>query len=206
MDHIRKEIRRALLVCMPYFVIVFFQNDLDKFLYDIHSRFGHPLLVLYLFIATVIIFALFIHTVIDLRENYKASGYRAVILVMIYLLTMINFFWSPVRISSEVFHSKIVYNASRREKYGHDLMKLRENGSMEIFYPGQFWMADWEYGKWHKKGDTFYLNYEKARNASDPKPDTLIVSDGLLTPVGIPTDTLNLYKNLFFRMYASRKK
>ena len=202
----KKEIRRALLVCFPYFVIVFFQHDLDKFLYAIHSRMGNPLLVVYLFSATVIILALFIHTIVDLRENYKASGYKAIILVMIYLISLVNSFWSPLRVSSEIFHSKIVYNASRRGEFGHDMMRLRENGSMEIFYPAQFWMADWEYGKWFKRGDTFYLNYDRGIDTFAAKPDTLILSEGLMTPIGIPTDTLNIYKDRFFRMAISRKK
>lgn len=206
MINIRKEIRRALLVCIPYFFIVFFQHDLDKFLYTIHSRMGNPLLVVYLLSATVIIFALFIHTAIGLRENYKASGYKAIILLMIYLISLINSFWSPLRVSSEIFHSKIVYNAGRRGEFGHDMMRLRENGCMEIFYPTQFWMADWEYGKWSKRGDTFFLSYDKGRDSAYIKPDTLIVSGGIMMPIGIPHDTFKIYKNLFFKMLTSRKK
>jgi hypothetical protein len=206
MDHIRKEIRRALLVCVPYFLIIFFLDDLDKFLFSIHSRLGNPLLVVYMFLATVIIFALLIHSFADLKENYKASGYKAMVPMMIYLISMLNSFWSPLRISSEIFHSKIVYSAFRREKYGHAKMKLRKNGSMDICYPAQFWMSDWEYGKWNKRGDTFFLNYDKGRDTAYVKPDTLILSDGLLTPIGIPSDTLKIYKDLFFRMPIVRKK
>jgi hypothetical protein len=206
MDHIRKEIKRALLVCVPYFVIIFFLDDLDKLLYSIHSRMGNPLLVVYMFLATVIIFALLIHTVVDLRENYKSSGYMAIVPLMIYLVALANSFWSPLRISSDIFHSKIVHRAFRREQYGHAKMRLRENGSMDICYPGPFGMSDWEYGQWRKSGDTFYLHYDRGRDTIDAKPDTLILSDGLLTPVGIPGDTLNIYRNHFFKMAISRKK
>ena len=206
MIDIRKEVRRALLVCIPYFVIVFFLDDLDKLFFSIHSRMGDPLLVVYMYVATVIIIALFIHTLIDLRENYKSSGYKASLPLLIYLISLLNSFWSPVRISSDIFHSKIEYRAFRREKYGHDKMRLRENGTMDISYPGPFGMADWEYGKWSKRGDTFYLSYDKDRGTVDSKPDTLMLSDGLMIPIGIPFDTLNMYRDGFFRMAISRKK
>lgn len=206
MDHIRKEIRRALLISVPYFVIIFFLDDLDKLMYSIHSRLGNPLLVVYMFVATVIIFTLLIHTVVDLRENYKSSGYMAIVPIMIYLIALANSFWSPLRISSDIFHSKIEYRAFRREKYGHDKMRLRENGNMDICYPGPFGMSDWEYGKWSKRGDTFYLHYDRGIDTIDAKPDTLILSDCILTPVGIPMDTLNIYRDRFFRMAISRKK
>ena len=206
MTDIRKEIRRALLVCIPYFIIVFFLDDLDKLLFTLHSRLGNPLLVVYMFIATVIIIALFIHVIVDLRENYKAFGYKAILPVVIYLISLSNSFWSPLRISSDVFHSKIEYRAFRREKYGHDKMRLRGNGTMDISYPGPFGMADWEYGNWHKSGDTFFLNYDRGRDTTDIKPDTLILSDGLMTPIGIPPDTLSIYKDRFFRMAVEKKK
>jgi hypothetical protein len=65
-------------------------------------------------------------------------------------------------------------------------------------------MSDWEYGKWGRRADTFYINYDQ--NA-DVKPDTLILAaDGLLTPIGIPDDTLKLYRDRFFRMPVSRRK
>jgi len=209
MDKIRQETRRALLVCVPYFFIIFFLDDLDKFLHAVHSRLGNPLLVVYMFIATVIILALLIHSIIDLSENYKTSGYRAAAPLMIYLVSLLNSFWSPLRISSDIFHSKIVYRAYRREKYGHDKMKLRQDGSMDINYPEQFWMSDWEYGKWSQKGDTFYLHYDSSNDTIDVKPDTLIEApDGLLFPIGIPDDTLKIYRDHFFRMpvYAGIKR
>jgi len=206
MIDIRKEIRRALLVCLPYFVIVFFLDDLNRLFFTIHSRLGNPLLVVYMYIATVIIIALFIHTLIDLRDNYKNFGFKANLAMLIYLISLVNSFWSPLRISSDIFHSKIEFRAFRREKYGHDKMKLRENGTMDISYPGPFGMAGWEYGKWSKRGDTFYLNYDKNIDTVYVKPDTLIISEGLMTPIGIPVDTLNRYKDRFFRMAISSKK
>jgi hypothetical protein len=207
MDENKKELRRALLLCGPYVLIVFFLDDLDKLLYTIHSRLGNPLLALYVIVATVIIFALFIHTLLDLTENYKASGYMALLPMIIYLFSLTNSFWSPLRISSEIFHSKIVYRAFRREKYGHAQLKMRQNGCLDIRYPGPFGMSDWEYGKWKKEGDTFFLHYDRALDSIFVKPDTLtLASDGLLTPIGIPDDTLKLYKDLFFRMPVARNK
>ena len=68
-------------------------------------------------------------------------------------------------------------------------------------------MADWEYGKCRVVGDTFYLNYEKGLDTADVKPDTLIrATDGLLVPIGIPKDTIELYKSQLFRMIVTKKK
>ena len=207
MDNTRTEIRKALITCLPYFVIIFFLGDLDKLLSTIHSRFGHPLLVLYLFIATVIIIALLIHAAMDLKGNYKSSGPMAVLPLAIYTVALVNSFWSPVRVSSEIFHSKIVYQAFRKQRFGHDIMKMRENGSMDIRYPGFLGLTDWEYGHWSGRGDTFYLDYDRGSDSAVAKPDTLIVAaDGLLIPIGIPADTLKIYKDRFFRMSVSRKK
>jgi hypothetical protein len=206
-DNNRTEIRKALITCLPYFVIIFFLGDLDKLLSTIHSRFGHPLLVLYLFIATVIIIALFINDAIEIKGNYKTSGPMAVVPLSIYILALANSFWSPVRISSEVFHSKIVHQAFRKQKFGHDIMKMRMDGSMDIRYPGFLGMTDWEYGHWSGRGDTFYLDYDRGGDTAAAKPDTLILAaDGLLTPIGIPDDTLKIYRDRFFRMPASKKK
>jgi hypothetical protein len=206
MDHSRREIRRALLVCIPYLIIIFFLDDLDKLLYAIHSGLGNPLLVVYMFLATVIILACFIHTIINLKRNYKESGYIAVAPMMIYLVALTNSFWSPLRISSDIFHTKIVYSAFRRDRDGYTKMRMRKNGNFDIRYQGPFGMAEWEYGKWSERGDTFYLNYDKDRDTGYLKPDTLILSDGLLAPIGIPSDTLKKYKDGFFRMPIISKK
>jgi hypothetical protein len=206
-DSTAKEIRRALMTCVPYLIIVFFLDDLDKFLYFIHSRFGNPLIVLYLLIATIIIIALFIHEALGLRENYRTGGAIALLPVSIYLFALLNSFWSPVRISSEVFHSKVSYQAFRKQKYGYDKMKMRENGNMDISYKGPFGISDWEYGRWHMDGDTFYLYYDRgSADTTYVKPDTLVkYPDGMLTPVGIPADTLQVYKDRFFSLPVRRK-
>jgi hypothetical protein len=207
MEQDRKEIRRALLVCIPYLVIIFFLDNIDKLLYSIHSRLGNPLLVLYMFIATVIIIALLIHAAMDIREHYRVSGYIAVIPLLIYIVAIINSFWSPVRISSEMFQSRIVHRAFRREHLGHAQMKMRENGNLDIRYPGPFGISDWEYGHWSRAGDIFYLHYDRGIDTIPAKPDTLTLApDGLLIPIGIPADTLSIYKDRFFRMVLSRKK
>ena len=207
MDQNDKEIRRAFITCVPYFIVIFFLDDIDSFLYTIHSRLGNPLLVLYMVIATVIIIALLIHTIIDFPANYKTDKYKAIIPPVIYTIAVINSFWSPLRISSEIFHSKVIYQAYRKDQYGHTMMRIKENGTMSIRYPGPFGMADWEYGKCRVVGDTFYLNYEKGLDTADVKPDTLIrATDGLLVPIGIPKDTIELYKSQLFRMIVTKKK
>jgi hypothetical protein len=155
----------------------------------------------------VIIIALLIHAAIDLKENYKSSGLISILPMVIYAVALINSFWSPVRISSEIFHSKIVHQAFRKQRFGHDIMKMRADGSMDIRYPGFLGLTDWEYGHWSGRGDTFYLEYDRGRDTIAAKPDTLILAaDGLLTPIGIPDDTLKIYRDRFFRMPANRKK
>ena len=206
MDHNDKEIRRAFITCVPYFIIIFFLDDIDRFLNHIHSRLGNPLVALYMLIATVIIIALFIHTLIDFPGNYKTDRYRAFIPPIIYLIALINSFWSPLRISSEIFQAKIIYQAYRKDQYGPTMMKVRENGNMSIRYPGPFGMADWEYGKCIVKGDTFYLSYDKGIDTAIVKPDTLVLmSDGMLIPLGLPKDTIELYKKQFFRMFSTKR-
>ena len=165
------------------------------------------MLVLYLFIATVIIIALLIHAVIDIKENYKTVRPLAVVPLSIYILALANSFWSPMRISSEVFHSKIVHQAFRKQRFGHDIIKMRADGSMDIRYPGFLGMTDWEYGHWSGRGDTFYLNYDRGSDTVAPRPDTLLLAaDGLLTPIGIPDDTLKIYRDRFFRIPVRKKK
>ena len=207
MEHVKKEIRRALIICVPYIVVIFFLDDLDKLLYTIHSRFGNPLLVVYMFTVTVMILVFLIYTVIDFRANYKSSGSRAAVPIIIYIIALCNSFWSPLRISSAVFQSKILYEAFRKEKYGHARMKLKENGSLSIRYPGPFGMSDWEYGHWIKNNDTFYLTYDKGFDTIASKPDSLIMAtDGLLIPVGIPADTLKVYRDIFFKIPVKGQK
>lgn len=206
MNQNEKEIRRAFITCVPYFFIIFFLDDIDNLLFTIHSHFGNPLLVLYMTLATVIIIALFIHTLIDFSANFKTDRYQAFIPPVIYIIALINSFWSPLRVSSDIFHSKIKYQAYRKDKYGHAMMKIREDSSMSIRYPGPFGMADWEYGRCITKGDTFYLTYNKGIDTIQVKPDTLVLStDGLLIPAGIPKDTIELYKKEFFRMMTTKK-
>jgi len=206
MDTNDKEIKRAFITCVPYILIIFFLDDIDRFLYYIHSHLGNPLIALYMLLATVIIIALFIHTLIDFPGNYKIDRYRAFIPPIIYIIAIINSFWSPLRISSETFQSKVIYQAFRKDKYGHTMMKIRENGNMSIRYPGPFGMADWEYGKCNVKGDTFYLSYDKGMDTADVKPDTMVLTaEGLLTPIGISKDTIELYKKQFFRMLSTKK-
>lgn len=207
MERNKKEIRRALLICVPYLLIIFFLENIDKLLYFLHSRLGNPLLVLYMFIATVIIIILFIYAAIDFKKNYRESGASAVIPLLLYLISLCNSFWSPLRVSADIFQPKIVHRAYRKEQYGHAQMKMRVNGGLDIRYPGPFGMADWEYGHWSGRGDTFFLNYDKGSDTLAAKPDTLILaSDGLLKPLGIPEDTLKIYEDRFFRIGLKKKK
>lgn len=207
MENIDKEIRKSLLICVPYLVIIFFLDDLDKFFYTIHSRLGNPLLVVYMFASTVVILSLLMHLVVAIKENYGSYGYKAMLPLLVCLIALVNSFWSPVRVSSEVFKNKLSYRAYRTDPGGHAQMKMRDNGNLEVRYPGPFGMADWEYGQWISRGDTFYLKYEKGMDTIAPKPDTLIKSSvGLLTPIGIPDDTLKIYKDRFFILARARKK
>jgi hypothetical protein len=204
MEHNKKEIKRALLTCVPYLIVVFFLDDLDRFFYLVHSRFGNTLVLLYLIVATVIILSLLIHEFIDFKQSYVIAGYWAVLPLAIYIIATIDSFWSPVHLSSNVFRSKTVYQAFRKAQNGHDQMRFRYNGSIDIRYTGIFGSAEWEYGHWKKNADTFYINYD---GQAEVKPDTLVLrKDGLLAPVGIPVDTLALYKDRFFRLPQRRKK
>lgn len=207
MEQHQKEIRRALLVCVPYLLIVFFLDDIDKFFYTIHSRLANPMLVLYMFIATVMILAFLMHVLVEIRESYRSIGIRALLPLGIYLFALTNSFWSPLRISGEIFKSQIIYKAFRNERYGHAQMRMRKDGRMDIRYPGPFGMSDWEYGHWSGRGDTFYLSYEPGMNTLVNKPDTLVRTDsGLLIPAGIPADTLAIYKDRFFKIPTLKAK
>jgi hypothetical protein len=160
-----------------------------------------------MFLATVIILALLIRAILDLKNDYKAVGYRAYLPIIIYSIALLNSFWSPLRISSEIFQHKIVHRAFRKEHYGHAQMKMREDGKIDIRYPGPFGMADWEYGRWSGRGDTFYLDYDRGSDTIATRPDTLVMArDGLLAPLGIPADTLRLYQDRFFRMSIDRRR
>jgi len=207
MEQHQKEIRHALLVCVPYLLTVFFLDDIDKFFYTIHSRLGNPMLVLYMFIATIMILILLMHVLVEIRESYRTLGLKALLPLGIYLFALINSFWSPLRVSGEIFKSQIVYKAFRKERYGHAQMRMRKDGSIDIRYPGPFGMSDWEYGHWSGRGDTFYLSYEPGMDTLVNKPDTLLKTEtGLLIPAGIPADTLAIYKDRFFMIPPAKAK
>jgi len=201
-----KEIRNALLGCVPYFLIIFFLDDLDRLLCSVHSHLGNLMLALYMIIGTVIILSMLIHSIKDFKSNCKEAGNKAIWPFVIYAIAILNSNWSPLRISSEIFHSKITHRAYRKSSHGYDNLKMHEDGKFDIRYQGPIGMSDWQYGIWHHRGDTFYLQYETGYDTAALKPDTLaLTADGVLVPVGIPADTLTLYRQYFFRMRGKKK-
>jgi hypothetical protein len=204
MDTHQKDINTALLICVPYLIIVFFLDDLDKLFYLLHINLGNPLLVLYLFANSIVIITFLLNSILGLKTNVKTNGSRVLVPLLIYIIAVINSFWSPIRLSSEVFKSNIRYRAYRKEKYGHALMKLRQDGSMDIRYPALLGMSGWDYGRWSGRGDTFCITLD--RSAGDSGTDTFLLShDGTLAPLGVPQDTIEAYRSQLFKMAVDKK-
>jgi tryptophan-rich sensory protein len=208
MEEINKEMKRALLLCLPFLIVVFFLDNLDKFFASIHSTFGNPLLVLTLIIVTIIIIILFIDSAMLAWNGFREFGFKALAPFLICTIALANSQWSPLRISSENFASKIVHIAYMRDQYGHSILKMRENHHFEIRYPGPLAISDWEYGEWERRADTFYLHFNPARdphNLSDHISDTMVLDSIYLHPVLMSKDTFKLYKEYLFKMAGKNK-
>ena len=203
MEEINKEIKRALLLCIPFLIIVFFLDNLDKLFSSIHSRLGNPLLVLTLIIISVIIIILFIDSVMLAWRSFSEFGFKSLLPLLICTIAIANSQWSPIRISSEAFASPIVNIAYMRDQYGHSILRMRANHHFEIRYPGPLAISDWEYGEWERRSDTFYLHFNPARdphNLSDHISDTMILDSVYLHPVLMPKDTFKIYKEYLLKI------
>ena len=207
MEEIDKEIKRALFICAPFVIIVFFLDDLDRLFTQIHSRLGNPLLVVVLFICTIIIVISLVDAAISAWHSYRMYGYITLVPLSIYIFALIDSQWSPFRFSSEAFAGKVTYRAYMRDQYGHTSLKMRENGKFEIRYPGPFAISDWQYGQWERRNDTFYLHFIPARDShesTDHISDTMVLDSNYLRPVKMTRDTFDVYKNYLLKF--SQKK
>jgi uncharacterized integral membrane protein len=206
-QEIRKEINRALVLCLPYLCIVFFRDDLDKWFSHMHSHTGNPMLVLYMTIATVLIGIFFMQNIVDAPGSYRSYGWIAMLPLIIYSLALAGSFWSPLNITSQIFRSRIVYRAYRQDRYGHALMKMRKDSSMDIRYPGPFGLSDWEYGRWSRGADTFYFRFDNGKAAiaaDDMLSDTMVMSGAILHPLHMPPDSIKAYRSYLFKMSGAR--
>ena len=97
MEDINKEINRALSLCVPFLLIVFFLDDLDKFFSSIHSRLGSPLLVLTVIILTILVLILFIDSAMMAWRSFRQFGWKTIVPLLICTFASVEFPMEPCK-------------------------------------------------------------------------------------------------------------
>lgn len=179
-----KRKRNAIWLCLSFFLLVFFDDELSKFFSWLPlSSLGKIVLggtqmltLLILFIALVINFA---KEVQCLYYGYKERSTMILFPFAIYLITFALVF-QPIHLRSEIFRSKALYVATYQSTAAGSVYTFRRNQRFEegIY---SFGSSEYLYGTWKKDADTIYLTYNgvKDKNGSF---DTLIKAGNFLVP------------------------
>lgn len=209
MEQLHKEMRRALILCLPYLSVVFFRDDLDRYFFELHSRVGNPLMVIYMFICSVLILVFLLQLLASVKLHFKEYGWKVAAPIFIYCMGLLNSFWSPVAMSSEAFKSPVEHRAQKKDHYGFAKINMRKNGRLEIRYPGPFGLSEWEYGLWRNYQHTYYFAFENSKDAlasDEALSDTLTDLSGILVPLHMPADTAMVYSRYLFKLQGEVEK
>lgn len=168
----RKILIKVSIACTIFLLLIIFYYHIEK--YTTGSI--YIFLTLLIPISFVYIVIYLIKGLIQIFRNKKPLSIIICLPFFITLSTLIYLFFSPYRLDSEKFGSKVRLRACFEGTQNQAFILFRENQTFEINWTSVFFSNSWYYGTYIQKADTFYLNYttEKPYRFGDT-----IVNNGL---------------------------
>jgi len=187
-EPIDNRMRKALWICLPYFLFWFFLYHIDKFI----STLGIPDVVHFIINCFIGLYCIFFPLIMlgclwedieGLLIDYKVFTFDKIAVPIIYIFGVATCCFSPIKLSSEIFESPIVYKGYSRRPTSILRLKLRQNHRFEE-NNSHLSLSVFSYGAWQQKSDTIFLKRDVNTNqVRDKLSDTLILSGGYLISI-----------------------
>jgi len=186
------------IVCTIYLLLSIFYYQIDKYLT------GIVFIILTLLLPTTFIamIAYAIKGLVEIYRNRKNLTFRFCLPTIMVLFTLLYTLFSPWRIDSENWESKVEMRACYEGTQNQSYIKFRENHTFEIHSTGVFFASFWHWGEWEKNSNTLFLKFETERNKL--LSDTIIIHDEYLIPIGQfkLADSLKMYNRYYYLGYC----
>ena len=174
------------LLCLITLLLIIFYYHIDKHLNGAVFIF----LTLLIPIGIIVILAFFIEGVVARITNRSGRSLKSTIPTLLYLASLCYIFFSPYRLSSESFESKVVIRACYEGTQNQATLKFRSDKSFELHWTGVFFSNMWYLGTWKQHGNILYLKYDTEK--SQRLGDTLMIKDGYLHKIDRLSDENNI--------------
>ena len=158
-NSLRKRTIIVTIVCIIYLLLTTFYYHIDKY------TTGVPFILFTLLFAVTLIAIV----VYFFKGLFQAFGTRFsltfnhLIPTIICGITLGYTVFSPYRVNSEGFESKIIFRACFEGTQNQATLKFREDKTFEINWTGVFFYDSWYTGTYKQNADTFYLQYSSEK-------------------------------------------
>jgi len=197
-NKIRRRIFIETTVCVVFVILSIFYHHIDKYITGI-TFIALTLLLPITFVAMIVFIISGLSRIFRNRRNLTLVFCLPTIIV---LTTLIYSLFSPWRLDSENFESKVVMRACYEGTQNQSYILFRVDKSFEINSTGVFFSDFWYLGKWRQHGDTIFMIFDKEK----PKiiSDTVIIYKNYLIPIKQlrQVDSLNLFHRYFYLGYC----
>jgi len=182
------------IVCVIYLLLSFFYYHIDKYLT------GEVFIALTLLLPTTFIVMIIyaIKGLIVIYRDRKILTFRFCLPTIITLITLTYTLFSPWRLDSENWESKVEMRACYEGTQNQSYIKFREDHTFEIHSTGVFFASFWYCGHWEKNSDTLFLEFDTDKNKL--LSDTVIIHNEYLIPIRQVqfADSLKMYNRYYY--------
>jgi hypothetical protein len=186
------------IVCAIYLLLSIFYYQIDKYLT------GIVFIILTLLLPTTFIAMITyaIKGLFEIYHNRKILTFRFCLPTIIVLFTLLYTLFSPWRLDSENWESKVEMRACYEGTQNQSYIKFREDHTFEIHSTGVFFASFWYWGQWEKNSDTLFLKFDTEKNKL--LSDTIIIHDEYLIPIGQfeLADSTKMYNRYYYLGYC----
>jgi hypothetical protein len=139
-----------------------------------------------------------IKSIIYLFSNRQSFNLISSFPVAICSLTLLYTLFCPYqyRLDTEKLESKVEFRACYEGTQNQAYILFRKDKTFELNWTGVFGYNEWFIGKWDKKGDTLYLNYDSKR--VEQLGNKILISKGYLNPIGSSVDKKKFPYPMFY--------
>lgn len=189
----------SISLCLFYLLLTFFYYHIDK------KTSGIIFIIL-----TLLIILLFITIVFQLIKGFKNIfqsinnlSIKILLPILIYFATLIYSITNPLKLSSEIFESKVEFRACYEGTQNQAYILFRKDKTFELNWTGVFGYNEWWTGKWYKKENVLFLKYDNKK--VDQLGNKLLIENGYLNPIEESVDKAKYPRPMFYLGYCQNK-
>ena len=189
----------SVFLCLFYLLLTFFYYHIDK-------KTSGIIFIIIIFIIVSLFITIFFQLIREVKglfQNRNNLNIKILPPIIIYLITLIYSILNPLKLSSEIFESRVEFRACYEGTQNQAYILFRKDKTFELNWTGVFGYNEWWTGKWHKKGNVLFLKYDNKK--VEQLGNKLLIENGYLNPIGESADKAKYPRPMFYLGYCQNK-